>query len=750
MNKKLSIIIIAGIFLVTGIAAALSSKLEFDYDFEHFFPQNDPDLEFFLEYRKIYENDNDYVLISIGNKEGIFNANFLKKAAKFSNELENLDHVESVISPTQIKQPIFTAFGFIEVPLLHINDSSKYAADKIRIQKSKEYIGTLFSKDLTAIGIVVHNSQIITKKASDELLLNIETLFEKYHFDEVHFAGKIRGQKEYLTKMKKELIVFLSISVFLIIIFLSISFRSVFGVVVPIATVLIAIICVLGVMQLFGKSLDVMTTLLPTILFVVGMSDAVHILNKYTEELRNGHQKIKAIKITFKEVGWATLLTSITTAVGFITLMMVSIKPIQEFGLYTAIGVLIAFVIAILFLPALLSLIKPPKIAQKPHAQSFWRSILSVSFLMVLKHPKRIIAVYLGIIIVSAIGLSKLTINYHLLEDLSESNPLQQDFRFFENEYEGIRPFEMSIAVAKKDATIFDYEVMQQMDKTQTYLQQQYGVGFIFSPVSLVKLINKSIHGGSSEYYHFPKNKATYKKVIKKLQHPSLKKELTKIINPNNKQCRFTGKMDDVGSKKATELNQEFQTYFNNNIDSSLINYKMTGTALLVDKNNEFLAVNMITGLSIAFLLIALIIGFLFKSVRMALISLVPNFVPLIIIAGLMGFIGHSINMSTSIIFTIAFGIAVDDTIHFLSKFKIEQNKNLSFIYALKRTYLSTGKAIVLTTLILCGGFLSLIFSDFKSTFLIGVYVSTTLFVAVITDLVLLPVLLMMTKKKHS
>jgi uncharacterized protein len=168
----------------------------------------------------------------------------------------------------------------------------------------------------------------------------------------------------------------------------------------------------------------------------------------------------------------------------------------------------------------------------------------------------------------------------------------------------------------------------------------------------------------------------------------------------------------------------------------------------LVDKNNEFLATNMIIGLSIAFLLIALLIGIIFKSIRMALLSIIPNVIPLAIIGGLMGFLGTTINMSTSIIFTIAFGIAVDDTIHFLSKFKIESGKGKSMMYSLKRTYLSTGKAIVLTTLILCGGFISLIFSDFKSTFLIGAYVSLILFVAVITDLLLLPVLLMNRKRK--
>lgn len=341
MSKRLSSLIIIALVVFTGVFGYLGSKLEFDYDFEHFFPQNDPDLDFFLKYRKTFENDNDYVLISVGNPKGIFNAEFLQKANLFSTDLKKLDHVEEVISPTTIKIPILNTFGYIEIPLLHINDPSQFKNDSIRISKSKEYTKTLFSSDYKSICIVVHNSQIITKKASDELLSDIENLIVKYNFKEVHYAGKIRGQKTYLTKMKFELMLFLSISVLLIILFLFISFRSIYGVLIPLITVFTAIIGVLGIMQLTGKSLDVMSTLLPTILFVVGMSDAVHILNRYVEELRLGKEKMAAIKITFKEVGMATLFTSLTTALGFITLMMVPIKPMQEFGLYAAIGVIL-------------------------------------------------------------------------------------------------------------------------------------------------------------------------------------------------------------------------------------------------------------------------------------------------------------------------------------------------------------------------------------------------------------------------
>lgn len=747
LSKRLSRLIIISLIIFTGVSAFFGSKLEFDYDFENFFPQNDADLDYFLEYRETFENDNDYMLISVGNQTGIFNTQFLQKANQFALDLAMLSHVEEVISPTNLKQPILSILGYIEIPLLHIDDASKFKNDSIRIEKSEEYTKTLFSSDFKSICIVMHNSQIITKKASDELLVDIENLIAKYNFKEIHYAGKIRGQKTYLTKMKFELMLFLSISILLIVIFLFICFRSAYGILIPLITVMTAILGVLGIMQLTGKSLDVMSTLLPTILFVVGMSDAIHILNRYIEELRSGKPKMDAIKITFKEVGMATFFTSITTAVGFITLMMVPIRPMQDFGMYAAIGVILAFIIAITFLPATLSLLKKPKISNTNPKELFWNRKLSKSFLFVINNQGEIIISYLFILVLSVIGIFQLQVDYKLLEDLSEDNPLQQDFRFFENNYSGIRPFEMAI-YTKDSSSIFNYEVMLQMEKVENYLYKNYEAGFILSPVSIIKSVNKAIHGGSSKYYKMPSSVSKHNSLIKKLQRKNFKRQLSKFVNKNNSVCRFTGKMDDIGSKKVKEKNENFKQFFESEINTNLIGYKMTGTALLVDKNNEFLATNMILGLSIAFLLIALLIGVIFRSIKMAFLSIIPNVIPLAFIGGLMGYLGTNINMSTSIIFTIAFGIAVDDTIHFLSKFKIEQRKGKSLIYSLKRTYMSTGKAIILTTLILCGGFVSLIFSDFKSTFLIGIYVGLILFVAVITDLLLLPVLLLNMKKK--
>lgn len=747
MSKGRSGLILFLISLIVISAGYISKDLDFDYDFENFFPQNDPDLEYFLKFREQFQNDNDFVLISLGDSTSVFNQDFLNKIDHFTNEARKLNHVTEVVSPTQIKTPIMNSFGFIEVPLLHINNPTKFKSDSIRISKSIEFNKTFFSSDYKSLCVIINHTELISKESADTLLSEIETLINKTNVKQVNYAGKIRGQKVYLTKMKFELILFLSISLILIISFLFISFRSFYGIIIPLITVFASIIGVLGIMQLTGKMLDVMSTLLPTILFVVGMSDAVHIYTRYIEELRNGAQKKDAIKTTFKEVGLATFFTSITTAVGFITLLMVPIKPMQEFGLYTAIGVVLAFGIAITLLPASLSLVKKPKIASVSIGKVIWNKILSRCFIFLLRNPRKIVISYFIILVGAIVGISRLEIDYKLLEDLSEKDPLQIDFRYFEDKYSGIRPFEMAI-YTKDSTSILDYEVLKEMDKVEKYLYENYEVGFIISPVSFIKSINKATNSGNSTHYKLPDSQKKYNLLLKKMKRTNIKSKMNLFYNDSTNTARFTGKMDDIGSKKTYNKNEAFKKFFLSEVNTDLIDYKMTGTALLVDKNNESLATNMITGLIIAFLLIALLITIIFRSVKMGLLSIIPNVLPIAIIAGLMGFLGTNLNMSTSIIFTIAFGIAVDDTIHFLSKFKIEQDKGRSLIYSLKRTYLSTGKAIIVTTLILCGGFISLVFSDFKSTFLIGSYVGLILFLAVITDLMLLPIILILQKRK--
>jgi predicted RND superfamily exporter protein len=272
-------------------------------------------------------------------------------------------------------------------------------------------------------------------------------------------------------------------------------------------------------------------------------------------------------------------------------------------------------------------------------------------------------------------------------------------------------------------------------------LQKNYDVGFILSPLTLIKGINKAENNGNPEYFILPKDSNEIIELKEELLHFRKKKELKILLTKDLKQGRITGKMHDIGSKKIRERNEELYAFAATDPDMKAINVQLTGAAVMLDKNNEYLVTNTLQGLLLSILIVAFIIAVIHQSWKMAIIAVIPNLLPIVIIGGLMGLVGIELKSSTSIIFAIAFGIATDDTVHFLGRLKLELRKGKSVAYALKRTYLSTGKAVIVTSLILSAGFTTLIASGFESTFLFGLLVSITLLIAVVTDLLLFPLL---------
>lgn len=750
MYKKLAryTLFITGILSLLFVFAAAS--LRFDYDFENFFPTGDEDLEFFLEYRTQFENDNDYLLIGIRNKEGIFRQEFLTRVDSVTKALDSLALSREVISVTSLTNPILGPFGVLEPRVLRVNEPERYKQDSLQIYQNESLVGTLVAPAIPAVAILINHEQQISKNEADQLMQQVEAILAPHPFDEVHIAGKARAQAVYIEKMQKELLIFVSASMVLVILFLAIAYRSFWGVWVPLLVVTLTAVWIAGIMSLTGKKLDVMMVLLPTIMFVVGMSDVVHILTKYIEELRNGRHKIKAIKITFREIGMATFLTSVTTAIGFLSLLTASVQPIREFGIYTAAGVFVAFILAFTLLPSILLLLKKPKVAAMQRNKLLWLGTLRRVFIWVLRNRKLVLVSAGLVIAVSLYGISKLQINTFLLEDIREGDPLKEDFDFFDQHFGGSKPFEMAITVQDSGYNLYDQEVLLEIEKVETYLKKTYGVDNIASPLLVVKSINKAMNGGLQEFFRLPESERGFRRIRQVVQRFSSSERSLPVAAQENRLGRLSGKMADIGSKLSKQKNQALEAFIREEVNTELVTFRYTGTSMLIDKNAENLIQNMLQGLGIAFLVIACIAGLLFRSLRMIIVTLIPNLIPLLMIAGLMGIFGIYLKLSTSIIFTIAFGIAVDDTIHFISKLKIELDKGKSLLYAVKSTFLYTGKAIIITTVILAGGFLTLILSTFGGTFYTGLLVSLTLVFAVVADLSLLPVLLLLFFKRSG
>lgn len=741
LNKKFAerMILLIGLL---SLAFFINLKdLYLDYRFEKFFPRNDPDFSLYTEHTQTFGTDNDFFIIGITHEEGIFKGNFLARVDELTDSLANIKRITGVTSPTRLKFPVVGPMGVFQVPYLHLNKPELFSKDSARIFSSENLVGSLFSEDGKSISIQLTHEPNPPKAKLDSLVKAVEKTVASYGFDEAHVAGKIKGQYYFTNQLLKELVLFISISIGLVAIFLFFSFRSLWGIWVPILVIGLSVLWMLSIMGFINRPINIMTTLLPTILFVVGISNVVHILERYIYELRLGKKKIDALFISFKEVGFATFLTSFTTAVGFFTLNTIQIIPVREFGTFTAIGVIIAFVLAFTLLPSVLVLVKKPKIVERNKDSLFWTDRLHFLLRKILPN-RHLISLFLVLILGIAIwGVSQLKVDNFFVEDWTVNEETKRDYLYFEDNFSGFRPFELAVNVKDTTRSFEEYDLLRELTVIDKGLREVYGSRFLVSPLTFIKTANQSLKGGNPEGYALPKDDKAYKRLKAKFR--SFEPEgLRQYLTEDGTKARFSGKVLDVGGRKMNQLNQTFDSLMETKLNTNLITYQLTGMPYLIDKNNYTLSQNILLGLLLAFTVVALLMGLLFRSFPMVFISLIPNILPLALIAGIMGWAGIDLKISTSIIFTIAFGIAVDDTIHFMTKFNLELRKGRSLLYALKRTYLQTGKAIIVTSIILCSGFFLLIFSQVASNFYIGLLISLTLLFAVVSDLLLLPILI--------
>lgn len=748
-NAWAALIILAVISLGAGFALR---NMRVDYDFEKFFPNNDPELDRYLAFRERFGHDNDFLLFGIEREQGVFDGELLTRVDTLAARLERLPRVTKVLSPTRLTEPIITPVGAFETPYLRYWNDSLLPIDSARIWNDPRIKDYFFSDDGKAMLVVLNAEANLSKERCDTLLRDVRATLTATGMSDTRIVGRIVGQDHYIITMVKEMVFFLTASILLLAVFLWIGFRSRLGVVVPIVVVGLAILWQIGLMTALGKPIGILTMLLPTILFVVGMSDVVHILECYLDEIRAGVPRIRAIANTYAEVGLATFLTAITSGIGFATLGTANIPPLQEFGLYTALGVLLTFLLAFTMLPALLVLTDPQKLLPMSIRESPWTGRLPNFFKWTIRNRRRILIGFTGVVVLSSVGTSRIKVNNYLLEDLPTNDPVKQGFIWFEETFGGVRPFEMEIALAENSdaSSVWDLEVLQRIERVQQHVDSAYGVDGLISPVTLMYSMNKAFNGGDRSYYRLPEDSAECARLAKRMRLLS-KDVIGGIVSDDGRSARMTGRMVDEGGYVHKGKNSTLQAHIDANALDGLT-MSQTGMAYLIDRNNETLSTQLVRGMGLAVFLTALIMFWFFRDWRMVFVALIPNLVPLVFIAGVMGFFGVDLKVSTAIIFSISFGIAEDDTIHMLAALRHHLRRGLSPAYALKRTYLRTGKAVTVTSLMLLSGFITLIFSDFASVHYMGVLITLTLAFAFVAELMLLPalVMVMMRRKVRS
>ena len=741
MSLTLRKTIIVIFVLLSCLSVYYATKLTFSFSLDQFFPEGDEDLAQYKAFEKNFEEDVNFLLIALPRAEGVFDSVFLRKVERFSQEVKELPDVKDSYSLTTIKRPLKTPFGFTSVPYIHIDQPPKYSADKKRILQDERLLYNLID-DKGQVLVVALKTQtgLMQFQQAEAFIKSVKSLLRKNAFDEFHFLGSPYFTKEMVEMQKREVMVTTLFSGILVSFIMFLIFRRFWATFVALLSIVLGMLLFMGFMGGFGRALNTMSALYPMLMIIVGTSDVIHLMSKYIDELQKGKTTTQAINITIREVGLATLLTSLTTAIGFITLMTSRVAPIRQFGINAAIGVMIAYFTVILFTTALLSFFNEEQLTRKGKTGISWTTFMRRVNVFTKRYSPAISIGALAFLFVSLYGISKISTNYFIKSNLPSQSTITKDFDFFEERLAGFRPVEYSV-YAQGDYDADDLEVLQQIDKVEQYLKKQEHLKTVQSITMVYKSLNQMHHGNRSAYYHLPERKATFRK-HKKLAAKYEAQSDKVLLSKDKKIARISTRAIDIGADSLKQRSERIMKWIQLHTDSSIVQIKETGTGLIMDKNAAYIRKSLLKGLALAISIICLLMALLFQNGRMVLISLIPNVFPLLMAGAILGYLNIKLDPGVSIIFAIVFGIAVDDTIHFLSKYKLNIAKGLGSEEAIANTFEETGKAIILTSIILFFGFLVMLSSIHPQSFTIGILISITLLTAVIGDLLLIPILL--------
>ncbi len=732
-------------FLVVAFFASIYfiTTLKFSFDFEQYFPQGDPDLEFFQTFIKQFESDDNFMLVGLKRSEGIFNQTFLNKVDSLSAKVLDVPYIRESQSLTKTLLPVKSAFGVIPMPIFDINDTSQYAEAKQRLTQDPRFVKNLISEDATATVIFVKTKDKLSLDESEVMMRSMDSLIKPMGFESFHYLGRANFQKELVAMEKREVAVSTGVAAILVAIIMTILFRRWQTTVLAMMSIGLSLLLFLGVLGAWGRSLSAISALYPVLMVIIGTSDFIHMLSKYIDELRLGHSKREAIWLTMKEIGLATFMTAITTAIGFATLTS-RVIPIQEFGMNAAVGVMVAYVTVLLFTTAFLPFFTADQLEKARSGSTYVHKLMEWVYITTKKRALLIGIIILGISFVSFIGISKITTNYNIANNMPRGEKVTTDFAFFEKMFAGFRPLEFAV-FAQNGHQVDDYVVVQQIEKVENYLRNQRAIRSVISPLIMLRSLNQMNNGNRPEAYAIPKDSVEFASV------QAIAKTLPRatsqvLISKDNTKARIATRIIDLGADSVMEIGNKIETWIAANTDKNIATFRRTGTGFIIDKNATYVRADMLTGILWEVGIIAILMGLMLKNVRMIIIFLIPNLFPLIFAGALVGFLGVPLDAGISMIFTVIFGISIDDTIHFLSSFNINRKKNggVTVEEALHTTLLETGKPVCLTTVILFFGFLVMIFSIHPPSVTIGKLIAVTLVSALASDLFINPILLRM------
>ena len=754
-NRYIILVLIAAF---TYFLASQMQYMRFSYTEANLLPENH---KVNIEYDKFLElfGEEGNLIILATNDSTIFTPEKFNAWNSLSKKLDSFSEVDFTIAVGDIKKLTKNtkAQKFDLKPLYDKTPETIEDVLKIKTELFENlpfFDNFLFNKKTGTIRTVIYLEKDIVNTAIRkdfvfDVLNPMIAQFEKEHNIDVRVSGMPYIRTMNAQNIIDEIGLFVGLALGVTALIFFFFFRSIRATVITLLVVSIGVVWAFGFIGLFRYEITVLMALIPPLIIVIGVPNAIFLINKYQQEVKKHGNQAKSLQRVITKIGNATLMTNVTTASGFATFIFTKSQLLREFGTIASINILGIFILALLIIPIMYSFMPLPKEKHLKHLERKWiDSIVNWMEATVRNHRIPVYIVTIILMIASIIGVYMIKVSGSLIEDMPKGKQFFKDIVFFEEEFGGIMPLEIIIDT-KVEKGVMKLSTLKRMNELDETIEEIPQLSKSISVLNLVKYSKQAFYGGLPKYYQLPTNQEKNWILSYTKNSTSNDDLMSNFVDSTGRYARITTFMKDIGTDKMEIIETRLQQKIDKVFPKEDFNVTMTGKALVFLKGTNFLINNLVLSLSLAIFLIGVFMAFLFRSFRMILISLIPNIFPLLITAGLMGYLGIPIKPSTILVFSIAFGISVDDTIHFLAKYRQELKANnwriKQSVYAALR---ETGVSMFYTSIVLYFGFLVFTVSSFGGTIALGGLVSITLLFAMASNLLLLPSLLLSLEKK--
>ncbi len=750
LRQRIPILIVLGIISV--FMAFNARKVKMNYEMYSVLPKSDSTLQQFEKFKKQFGQES-MVLVLAMESEELFELENFNGWIQLCEDLRNVEGVDEILAAPTI--------GYLrrnkeekKLDFLRLFDgpaSSQAELDSLLNEffNLPFYEGLIYDENreifLTALTL---DRDMLDSKDRKELMDEImayNTAFVEEFDLPMRFSGLPYIRSITTSQISKEIQLFIILAAVITALILFLFFRSVRTVFFSMIVVLIGVLWAVGWMGIFGYKITMLTGLIPPLIIVIGIPNCIFLLNKYFQEYKEHGNQIKALTRVIQKIGNAIFLTNFTTSLGIAAFIFTRSKILMEFGIITSISIMSVFVLSITIVPIIYSFSSAPLHRHTKHLESRWMTVVIDRMQhIVMNHRNKVYLVTLLFIAASVYGISRIKTTGNISDDLPKEESVYQDLRYLESKFNGLIPFEITIDT-KKDGKAMQISTLRKIEKLQKELARFELFSKPISIVDGVKFSRQAFYNGN------PKKYALFNNQDKSFLAPYLTNKdgkgtdmIKSFVDSNRRITRLAVQVEDVGTGEMDTLLQELKPVIDSIFDPKKYDVNLTGTSVIFLEGTKYLVKNLFTSLIMAIVVISFLMAALFYSLRMVLVSLIPNLIPLVVTAGAMGFFDVPLKPSTILIFSIAFGISIDDTIHYLAKFRQElKTQKISFKMAVLDALRETGISMIYTSVVLFFGFCVFTASDFGGTVALGMLVSFTLFVAMNANLILLPSLLL-------